>query len=302
MKITEIDKDIKIFMETEYGYLKNIENDIFEIQIQPEQENLLDKNYLSKIIYADNPLEEFYEIINLFYDNSYSVYMDYFFDEFLKSRKLYGEIDEDEKEKIFDYLHDNIMINYPYENYLEAMYSVNIIVDTGDGNYDYTLNCVYPHYNGRIDENINNSASIVWLAKQNGYTKRQLNKALKFEEFYESKFLKSIFQELINCTSHMNALSFFVEMTLKDIIALNMKKEKIKFIKLCKDTKCGLIDTWNGAGGMLDIVLEGDIKIKGEFISSIFPDCVICYGIKDIYGIDDYLWKQGKVLEISIDD
>ena len=43
---------------------------------------------------------------------------------------------------------------------------MDVLVDTGDMNYDYTLNAVYPHYNGREDDEIDDKASLVWLLRR----------------------------------------------------------------------------------------------------------------------------------------
>ena len=71
----------------------------------------------------------------------------------------------------------------PEEHYLDQSVCVNIIVDTGDGNYDFVLNDVYPHYNGRYGDIVPEEASVLWLVRQQGFTKRQLNQALRQEQY-----------------------------------------------------------------------------------------------------------------------
>lgn len=42
-----------------------------------------------------------------------------------------------------------------------------------------------------------NKSSILWLVKQQGYTKTQLNNAIRKQDFSNSKFLESIYEECI---------------------------------------------------------------------------------------------------------
>lgn len=57
---------------------------------------------------------------------------------------------------------------------------VSIMVDTGDGNYDYTLNSLYPSFYGRRCDEIPEKSSLLWLAKQQGYDASDLKKALYY--------------------------------------------------------------------------------------------------------------------------
>ena len=45
---------------------------------------------------------------------------------------------------------------------------VNIMLDTGDGNYDYTLNSAYPCWYGQYDARLDEKSSLLWLARQQG--------------------------------------------------------------------------------------------------------------------------------------
>jgi hypothetical protein len=172
------------------------------------------------------------------------------------------------------------------------------------------LNCVYPHYNGTYGETIDENASILWLAKQQGYKKSDLNKALRNEEYKDSKLLKSIRTEIVNCSSHMNVLTFCVEMTLEEAINLNNrikeeeplnksynpKERKGKdCITISKDTTCGLYDPWSGAGSVLEIELEKDVVLPLKYIDSALPDgCRGSYSINEVY-CPTNIWRNGKV-------
>lgn len=69
---------------------------------------------------------------------------------------------------------------------------------------------------------IHESASILWLTKQQGYTEQQLYAALESETGPDAKtFLGSVRQEIENATCSMLALTFLVEMTIGELITLN---------------------------------------------------------------------------------
>lgn len=69
-------------------------------------------------------------------------------------------------EYITDWIKEHLSIELPEDHYLKQEVCVDIIVDTGDENYDYVLNDFYPHYDGRYEATIPEEASILWLARQ----------------------------------------------------------------------------------------------------------------------------------------
>ena len=57
--------------------------------------------------------------------------------------------------------------------------------------------------------------------------------AMKKQIFGDSKLLESLRTEVLNCSSHMNALTFFVKMTVKELFELQeaiaeSEKDEIK--------------------------------------------------------------------------
>lgn len=185
---------------------------------------------------------------------------------------------------INEWVRENVIFDFPYDELLLQELNVNIMIDNGDGNYDFTLNN-FLSYNASEDEEIEDESGIVWLVNQQGYSKNDLEKAI--EEGTDSKFLNSIISECQNVSSHMNALNFFVKMTLKDIIDIENKKELI----LSKDTNAGLLDIWNGAGGLLEIYLEKNVTVPLK-IASLDLDGNRGYGVGSIYGMSNNFWAN----------
>ena len=64
---------------------------------------------------------------------------------------------------------------------------------------------------------------MLWLGKKQGYSREQIEEALLTDKEIQGKFMKSLYNELVNETTCMNALTFFVKMTLKDLLDLKEK-------------------------------------------------------------------------------
>lgn len=212
-----------------------------------------------------------------------------------------------------DLIFENIHVDFPLDRYLKQQFCVNIMLDTGDGNYDFVLNDVYPHYDGTQGEKIDDKASIVWLSRQQGYKKSELAAALdKGDMKGPQGFLESLRVELANCTTHMNALTFLVKMSLSELMTLNRlinesekaAKEQSKtncgYIVIDKAASAGLYDCWNGAGGTLDIQLDKDVKIPVKYIRSALPDGGDGYSVEEVYGICESAWETDSVKEIHV--
>lgn len=303
-----VEAAVRDFLNAQYlTYDKTF--DCWTGEIYADYRDELSDTTIKEIFDADSPQDALYEKLDAAYFDAPWDYNKELIHELKQIWHKNDEVPEWDSEiasEISDFVQEKVMWNWPYDHYANQMVEVDLILDTGDGNYDFVLNCVYPHYNGTKGETINNRASIVWLAKQMGYTKQQLNNALRYNQFEGSKFLKSITEEVLNCTSHMNALAFFVSMSVQDCIELNKRVEKAKgdlpsykahesnskdFITIPKGTCCGLYDSWSGAGSILEVEIEKDIELPLKLVSSAQPDGCRGYGIKDIYGIMSSFWR-----------
>lgn len=186
---------------------------------------------------------------------------------------------------------------------------MDVLVDTGDMNYDYTLNAVYPHYNGREDDEIDDKASLVWLAKTQGYTKEQLqNQLTNGEDKLDVKgFLETVYQEVINCSASCPTLIFPIKMTLEQamkICKIINKRDKNGYkyepeeredcgsIIIDKNVDCTLYDYWAGGGGCWGIELEKDVELPIKFIHKAVLDSSLDYSMKSCYGCTSECWKK----------
>ena len=287
------------------------ENQCFSCDVYADYRDTVEEKTVSQWCASEDPYNAFYEDLYEWYKESVWECEDDVI-KTVRDNWPNAEISYIQNEEyIVETVREMLVINLPEEHFLKQTVCVNIMVDTGDENYDYVSNCFYPHYNGRYGETIPNEASVLWLAKQQGYKKSQLNTVMRRGEHSNSKLLKSLRTEVLNCSSHMNALVFFVEMSIEQLFRLqeaiqeNKKNDKPlpegayrcvwersgrKRITIDKSAICGLYDAWSGAGSVLDIALEQDVVLPIRYISSALPDGARGCSVANVYGVNSSLW------------
>jgi len=257
------------------------ENNYYTQKIHVDYRDELSQDSIEKILKSDEPMDEFYELFGVEYDT-------YEFEALHEQLEEDFEGYEENETEIDEWINEHVSFYIDTKHYLDERVCANIIIDSGDGNYDFTLNNLY-----QADE-IEEESSLLWLALQQGYTKKQLEDATIAEEvnFNDSKFLSSIYQECLNTTSNMNALTFFVKMTIQELIEY---KSKPWDLTLKKDVKCGLVDFWNGAGGILGIEVEHEVVIPTDKVRSFTIDGADGYGVSEIFGICSSFYTDGII-------
>ncbi len=207
-----------------------------------------------------------------------------------------GNLDDLDDGDIREEFMEIIYVDYPIDWAENQEFCFNIIVSNGDDSYDFCLNEYIVDEDGNVNENAEKSG-IVWLAKQQGYTLEELVEILKNGDIKEPKtFLETVLQEVANGYG-CEVLTFCVKMTLGQAINL---KEKMKSspngsIVLDKKVECGLFDSWDGGGSVLEIACEKDVEIPFENIWKFYIDT--CGNnrydsIHNVYGTDDSIWRD----------
>ena len=280
-------------------YLKENGNGTYEDEIYADYSDELEQHTIKKLFKSGNPRETFNEMMMNWYmdcewnhkDEIINTVKNHFDDE---NEGIYYA---DHEDAIREWVNEHVCFNYPYKHYLGQDVYVDIIADTGDGNYDYTMNelfgCRYS------EKGYEERSSVTWLMKQQGYTETQIREFIENENFQNSKLLESIYTECLNTSSCMNALTFFVTMTVEECFdlheTLNSKEGDKKTLTVSKDSPCGLYDPWNGAGSVLEIHLENDVALPMEYVDSAYPDGCRGYGVDDIYGMMRSFWGKGSI-------
>lgn len=294
-------------------------DDTFSCEIYADYRDEIDSKTAVQILQSQDPSEAFWEQLSKWYED-YEWRLRYDMEQELREELTADGgpfprgLPEGADDLFRDILLELVEYQLPDEHYLKQTFRVNIMVDTGDGNYDYTLNSAYPCWYGSYDDRIDDRAGIVWLAKTQGYTNAKLRRALQQGDMADPKgFLQSMRVELANLASAMSTVTFLVEMTLKELMELNRlvrlqdregrhydsrENPYCGYIVLDKNTETGLYDPWHGGGSCFEIELEQDVKLPIKYIRSALPDGGDGYSVEEVYGMCGSAWQRGGIKTI----
>ena len=292
-------------------------------EIYADYRDEMEDSTLAEICETEDPRTTFYEKLYDWYEDAYCYVVNDIVDKVLEDEDVLeyvynpDEDDEYDSEKMYtedearDIIRDMFYVDYPDKHFLDQNICVDVMVDTGDVNYDFTCNNFGPHYDARENEPIPKESSLLWLARQQGFTKSTLKRAMK-ERPKVKGFMQSVYDEINNTGSHMNTLTFLVEMTfgewlnLRDAIKneANINKSYTLdgrhgrgYIVIGKNGTCGLFDEWSGSGSILELKLDRDVKLPIRYIYKAVPDCCLSHSIKKVYGCGSNLWDC-KIKEV----
>ena len=157
-RLAEIITDI-IFHHTSCDYHKD--EGFFSCEIYADYRDYAENNTIIKWCEADNPREVFNEDLFCWYQDLIFEYEDDVIDT-VKKHWTDAELSFDDNEEfIVDWIREHVTVELPTDHYLQQKVCVDIIVDTGDGNYDFVCNDIFPHYNARFGDVIQEEASVL---------------------------------------------------------------------------------------------------------------------------------------------
>ena len=311
----------EITMETMQSRLKEIikaneyPNEDGGIEMYLDYRDTLSNDTLYKIMTADNPREYFNELIS-----DWTIDGSLYYEDELENT-IRKELSEDEKEffeenedELRDWFNENYYFYYDEKHYNETV-KVNIMLDTGNANSDFTRDNIlnYCNYYSNGGRDLKDS-SILWLARQQKKA-GLLVKAIKGNQT-DDKFVNSCINELENLPSHMATLTFLVNMKLFDYFDLREAMESEKklnksyifserkgkgTITISKDTMCGLFDVWSGGGSQLEIELDKDVVLPIKCIWKAEIETgksEYGYSVDSVYGLVGSAW-DGEVKETN---
>ena len=302
----KLHNELKAFLEREYGKWQYDEkNGCYFDEPYVDYNDELDDKDITKILAKEDPESELEYMLDNCYQNDEWRARDELIEKFQKteegSKYDWGEINDELVEMWY--------FKIPYKHYKQQEVCIDVLVDTGDMNYGYTLNAVYPCYNGSKDDKIDDRASLVWLAKTQGYTKEQLqNQLTNGEDKLDVKgFLETVYQEVINCSTSCPTLIFPIKMTLEQAIKICKiinkrdeggykynpeEREDCGSLVIYKSVDCALYDYDEGGGGCWGIELEKDVELPIKFIHMAIPDGALHYSMKECYGGTSKCWEK----------
>lgn len=313
----ELKSAVTAVLEDQYLYARQSDG-TFALEICADYRDEMDGKTAAEICQSTNPALALREKLEDWYFETEFAYQGDLEKEIWKALTASdgpypNGLSDAEEECFSDIIQELAYWVYPEEHFLKQEFCVNIMLDTGDGNHDFTLNSPYPcwygDYNARLDE----KSSLLWLARRQGYNKTQLWRALREGDIRDPKgFLQSCRVECANLPSAMATVTFLVRMTLAELIELNRcirlqdrnghfydatKNPYCGSVTFGKDTMCGLFDPWSGGGSVLEIQLEKDVKIPIKYIWSALPDG--CgpgrYDVGEVYGLCGSAWQDTLV-------
>lgn len=289
----------------------------FSYEIYADYRDEMNDKTAIRILRAEDPMQAFWEQLDEWYMD-YRWTLEDELENTVMDKLLTGPyadgIPGEDYERIHDVIQDLAWFKLPVDHFLKQSFRVDIMVDTGDGNYDYTLNSAYPCWYGDYKDPIDPRAGIAWLAKTQGYTRGKLKRALQEGDMPNPKgFLESMRVELANLPAAMSTVTFLVELTLEQLMELNRlirlqdrdghyydnrKNPYCGYIIIDKDTETGLYDPWNGGGSCFEIQLERDVKLPIKYIRSALPDGGDGCSVESVYGMCGSAWTRGGVKAI----
>ena len=316
---------MKITMESLQNKIKEIiekewyPNEDGGIEMYLDYRDTLSNSTLYDIMTSNNPKETFNELIDSWEFESSLYYKDDL------EKEIKNNITEDEmdffnsySDDIWDWIREYYYFYFDKEHYNETV-KVNIMLDTGNCNYDFTRDNIlnYCNYYSNEGKDLKDS-SVLWLAKQQKKAtllRKAIKKVLNGEDVkFEDRFVESTVEELENLPSHMATLTFLVNMPLFDYFdlreAMDAEKELNNSyvledrkgkgtITISKDTMCGLFDVWSGGGSLLEIELDKDVVLPIKCIWRAEIETgksEYGYSVDSVYGLVGSAW-DGTVKE-----
>ncbi len=264
--INKIDDIIKKYLSSS-GLDYNKELDMYSYTIDP----FLDIEDIEHIVRSDTPQKTLTSIINSHVSFEYDTKIDSII--FALEHK-YPNLSDNELflECLNKYIYGNVK-----KSYLQQEINFNIMVDCGNKASGFKSDRYSPWYKVMPDD-----SSLLWLAKQQGYRKTELNAILKFgtNEYPDEHCLTSIFSEYMS-SPQRSTLTFFVRLTIEQYLMIraeidneaqannniNAKRRMGRsFIMLDKSVQCGLTNPVSGETGNIGIILKKNIRFPIRYI------------------------------------
>lgn len=284
----------------------------FGIEIYTDyRDRELSVDTIRDIFNSDCPQERFNEILDEWVADNYPYQMDFLISaikEYLSDEEK--EFFDDNEDEITDYIRETVYFYYNSDDFNNELL-VNIMVDCGNGNYDYACDNIL-NYCG--SEEIQDESSVLWLSKTQDKEAdlRELCQKAFNGEFESSEspqgFVETSVQELENFPGNMGTVTFLVRMKLKDIFKiLEIQKEEFdpnaqydprlnkseSYLLLGKETQCGIFDPWTGAGSCMEIQLEKDVKLPIKYAELCVDGCKMHgYDVQEVYCMMESCWKE----------
>lgn len=299
---TKLIELIKTILKNNTGLEQSGDDFISKIDVDYRSREI-DSKTLATIFDSDNPRDAFNDIIQEWtYDCDFS--NDYTDIVSIVLQHLPANVTNDDIQAATDYVMEHCHFEFDPDDF-NIEYRVNMMLDTGDANYDFACNNAL-NYFSNWEHELHEPSSMLWLAKQQG--KEQLL-ASEMKRIYDGttdgeyverekasdRFVESMLQELENNSCSCSGLVFLCQMKLFDLMDFKAKiKDKTNntTFTIPKKTMCGLFDPFVGGGSVLEIELDKDVIVPYNMVYDAWIDTTKPHGfdIDETYGLCGECW------------
>lgn len=117
---------------------------------------------MKEICNDEHPREKFWELLDECYRDCEWDYADNVIKQVLKDEDVAELIENLDEDEVRELIRDQFYVKYPEKHYLDQDVLVDLIVDTGDLNYDFVSNSIGDHYNACGDRSRRNPVCCGW--------------------------------------------------------------------------------------------------------------------------------------------
>lgn len=159
------------------------ENGLFYDEIYADYRDDLPDEAAKEILSSKEPIDVLTEKISDWYQEASWDLETQAIDKLRKDPDLDAAYEENE-DLFRDILFEHFYVKEPFDHYLEQDIELNIVIDSGNFNYDCVLEGFAHSYYGDWADGIDDRSSLLWLCNQQGVSKEELEQALKTGECY----------------------------------------------------------------------------------------------------------------------
>lgn len=272
-----------------------------EIEIYTDyRDRHIDTHTLKFIFETEKPEDTFYEMLNEwaidYTEQIHSDLTDDLFSILTEEETDFWSNNDNDVQLLIDEIFTFSYNKEDFNDYIKC----NIMVDLAEDKALY-----YDDVLQYDDKKFHKNSTMLWLAGTQCKADA-LRKAVK-DYTYDREpgndpFIESCIAELENLTYSTGTLTFLVEIPLLKVFQLfNLQRENVDAkLVFSKDTMCGLFDPTDGAGSLLEVNLDKDVKlpVKNAIICIEGTNNQCRYDVDETYGLIGSCWKPLKDISL----
>ena len=176
-------------------------NDFYYDEIYVDYRDEISEKTIAEILKADDPMLSFEEHIEEVYFDEKIRLEDEMYDKLLENEAIAKLVEKNSLSDtdVRDALSDLWYVKLPYEDFLKQEVCMDIVLDTGDMNYDFTCNILTEAET--VDE-LDSNSSLLWLCEQQGVSARELFDAMENGSAHSEQVL-SLKKEIAQLTDKL---------------------------------------------------------------------------------------------------